>query len=181
MPSWVSHKVVHADRIKTIVHNDQNLPESVVTEGDLTIELPPDIFVRGTPIEGHDFIVQYDDGYLSWSPEAVFEAGYTSGTSIAPAAGLQDIAGNLAPAGSPLAPTPVLGVLVHDLGDGTVGIHAIEPNGTEHAIVMVSHHNALLAFIDTVRKAFTNLGERATSWEKTVVADVTGAPKKPEP
>jgi hypothetical protein len=27
--------------------------------------------------DGGDYLVRYEDGYLSWSPKAVFEAGYS--------------------------------------------------------------------------------------------------------
>jgi len=53
----------------------------------LLIEVPHDFFARGVPAPG-DYLVRYNAGsdaaasvggtYLSWSPKAVFEAGYTA-------------------------------------------------------------------------------------------------------
>jgi len=47
MPKWRSHKIV---------------------------ETAP--FARGRPSDG-DYLVRYEDGYLSWSPKKAFENGYT--------------------------------------------------------------------------------------------------------
>lgn len=42
----------------------------------LEIEVDSEVFARGRPQPG-DYIVRYDDGYVSWSPCGVFVAGYS--------------------------------------------------------------------------------------------------------
>jgi hypothetical protein len=73
-----------------------------------------------------------------------------------------------APAPAPISPIvpppPTLGVLIHDMGDGNAGIHAIEPDGTEHAISMPMAHGALIAFMDMIRGRLPELGNRATAY-----------------
>jgi hypothetical protein len=71
MPRWQSHKELYADKI--VVVNETGIllecggviPKSVLDE----------ISKRKAPSVG-DYFVQYDDGYVSWSPADQFEAGY---------------------------------------------------------------------------------------------------------
>lgn len=79
MRRWQSHKIVEADDITDIVNTMAT--KAVVTEGASAMEaerheVPDNFFARGTPQIG-DYLVRYEDGYLSWSPKAAFESGYT--------------------------------------------------------------------------------------------------------
>ena len=78
MKTYQSHKVVEAAQI---LGYSQELGEVTIyadnADGYERIAMPNDFFKRGTPKVG-DYLVRYQpDGYLSWSPKAVFEAGYT--------------------------------------------------------------------------------------------------------
>ena len=82
MPRYKCHKVVHALKISSV----SDYPSSHIT---LHFEdegfLPKDIFEHSNEFarfeirEGDDmgYYVVYKDGYVSWSPTDVFEAGYT--------------------------------------------------------------------------------------------------------
>jgi hypothetical protein len=78
MRKWQSHKIVEADPITDII-NTMSV-KAVVTMGlGLQAErhnVPDNFFARGTP-QINDYLVCYDDGYLSWSPKKAFEEGYT--------------------------------------------------------------------------------------------------------
>lgn len=70
LPKWRSHKVVSAAPIQRVLGDD------ITLEGPYpTIKAPPGIFHRYAPAAG-DYLVIYDDGYISVSPKAAFEAGY---------------------------------------------------------------------------------------------------------
>lgn len=78
MPEYISHKRVHALEIKAIAND--------MERGDIVLELASGatfsrhknnpIFARYIPRVG-DFLVQYEDGYFSFSPRNAFLAGYT--------------------------------------------------------------------------------------------------------
>lgn len=76
MQKYRSHKVVEAGQINAYATSGPHGPWADV--GAERFKLPSTVFARGTPQIG-DYLVQYLDGngYLSWSPKAVFEAGYT--------------------------------------------------------------------------------------------------------
>lgn len=86
MKRYQSHKIVEAapiDRVNRakIVGEQSYL---IVNGGALAVDVPEDFFGRGVPEMG-DYLVRYmPDGYLSWSPKAVFEAGYTACAEPAP-------------------------------------------------------------------------------------------------
>lgn len=42
-----------------------------------TVNVPNTFFARGIPAVG-DYLVRYEDGYLSWSPKKAFEDGYSA-------------------------------------------------------------------------------------------------------
>lgn len=87
---------------------------------------------------------------------------------------VEDAAAEADPA--PTATKPSLGVLVHDLGDGTNAVHGIEADGTEHQIVIPQNAGAMIAFKEMLTGWFTRLGERSTTWDKQVpVADTQPA------
>jgi hypothetical protein len=73
MPRYKSHKSVRALEIADVTgwqltFKDEGHPPRVVQ---------PTLFARYTPIAG-DFLVQYEDGYLSISPRQAFVDGYTA-------------------------------------------------------------------------------------------------------
>ena len=74
---WRSHKTVQAGKIKSIEHHSMDanfLLEGEVGDFELTVDNK--VFARGWPSIG-DYIVVYEDGYISWSPARPFEDGYT--------------------------------------------------------------------------------------------------------
>lgn len=77
MRTYRSHKLVQAAPIYGA--DPKALSIFTATSDGLPSEefrLPAGFFARGTPAPG-DYLVRYEpDGYLSWSPKAVFEAGY---------------------------------------------------------------------------------------------------------
>lgn len=89
MQKYRSHKVVEAGQITDVVRDAH--PSTGVGPGPVTalvvdgetIAVPHDFTARGVPQVG-DYLVRYaPDGYLSWSPKATFESGYSS-AGIAP-------------------------------------------------------------------------------------------------
>jgi hypothetical protein len=82
MPLYVSHKEVHALKIRSIVecgsaeYGDAkrfSFEEPDQTDWVLTGE---QLAHKPIPEVGH-YLVFYKDGYISFSPAATFEAGYT--------------------------------------------------------------------------------------------------------
>lgn len=73
-PEYVSHKRVRAVKIVMIEVDCVTiaLPNGCVS----MIEVPLKLFARGEAKPG-DYLVVYDDGYMSWSPAKAFEDGYT--------------------------------------------------------------------------------------------------------
>jgi hypothetical protein len=78
LTSWESHKVVHAGKIIAVKVAPDPLNWLIEdADGNPVLFRPPvDICARGQAQPG-DYIVIYADGYVSWSPGAAFEAGYT--------------------------------------------------------------------------------------------------------
>jgi hypothetical protein len=75
MPRWRSHKVVQADKI-CMFSAGAGETATVQLETGGVVMVPRDVFARGVPELG-DYLVRYEDGYLSWSPRSAFEGGYT--------------------------------------------------------------------------------------------------------
>lgn len=84
LPEWTCHKVVRAAKI---VDHDTSGEEHFLTvqwsDGDQEVKtqrchVDAAIFARARPALG-DYLVVYEDGYVSWSPAKVFEDGYTLG------------------------------------------------------------------------------------------------------
>jgi hypothetical protein len=74
---WQSHKVVRAGKVISLTFGVQVSVSVEAADGGYTvIDVPSKVFARGRPEPG-DYFVVYDDGYQSWSPKAIFEAGYT--------------------------------------------------------------------------------------------------------
>ena len=79
MPRYKSHKQVWAPEIATI--NRMTPGKVALTFRDkgyapITFDAEDSLFVRYAPIQG-DFLVQYADGYKSFSPRKAFLEGYT--------------------------------------------------------------------------------------------------------
>lgn len=77
-PQFRCHKVVRALKIGH-VEGHKIWP----ADGDLEpIVCAPPMFARGKPVEG-DYLVEYEgDGYRSFSPGSIFEAGYNPVTGM---------------------------------------------------------------------------------------------------
>ncbi len=78
LPRYRSHKIVRAATIAGFekkVGNDEIVRLNLGAERAPMIRLAPSVFARGWPVVG-DYIVVYDDGYVSWSPKRAFEEGY---------------------------------------------------------------------------------------------------------
>jgi len=69
MKKYRSHKIVEAGVI-------QDKVAGRVKVDDEWVEVPDNIFARGLPVFGADYLVRYEDGYISWSPKKAFEDGY---------------------------------------------------------------------------------------------------------
>ena len=77
LPEYRSHKIVRAAAITAGPVNEGTDTAFVELRGGITAKMPSSVFARGTPQIG-DYIVVYDDGYVSWSPKAAFEGGYSA-------------------------------------------------------------------------------------------------------
>lgn len=81
MKRYRSHKVVEAAVIESWYTDESGPPgtERRVAQlaGGERVEVPDDIGARGWPVLGEDYLVRYEGGYVSWSPKAAFEAGYS--------------------------------------------------------------------------------------------------------
>lgn len=78
MRKFRSHKVVEAAEVWS--RDPQDPPRWFQVggiEGQPTerLDVPASFTARGVPGLG-DYIVRYEDGYLSWSPKKAFEEGY---------------------------------------------------------------------------------------------------------
>lgn len=82
MPRYKSHKIIEAAQIVSLGPQDGGPLFVKVEWGDgetatrTVVEVPEDFFARGVPAL-NDYLVKYEDGYLSWSPAKAFEEGYT--------------------------------------------------------------------------------------------------------
>jgi len=84
MKRYRSHKVVEAAPILRASTFDNTVTIKDDASNDHTIIMPIGFFARGEPQPG-DYLVRYQlqgylsqSPYLSWSPKAVFEDGYTA-------------------------------------------------------------------------------------------------------
>ncbi|MEM8598352.1 MAG: hypothetical protein AAGF99_00385 [Bacteroidota bacterium] len=73
MPRYRSHKVVWALRVKSVRQNGPVYTLSFEEPDFADLEIGPELGVR---VEPGGYLVQYEDGYRSWSPAEPFEAGY---------------------------------------------------------------------------------------------------------
>ncbi len=74
MRKYQSHKVVEAAIIESWVQTEAGPIQVKTDQGTWLAKF--NIFARGNPQVG-DYLVRYEDGYLSWSPAKAFEEGYT--------------------------------------------------------------------------------------------------------
>ena len=83
MKTYKSHKTVQAARIIDVYGTTLVLGEG---EEFLLTELQKTKFSNMANEAGFDiedgYVVQYEDGYVSWSPDDVFEKGYTEVTEM---------------------------------------------------------------------------------------------------
>jgi hypothetical protein len=79
MKKYQSHKIVEAAVIVGWDNggSSKNSFGVWIDPGHKWVEVPKDFFARGIPKKDEDYLVRYEEGYLSWSPKAVFEAGYS--------------------------------------------------------------------------------------------------------
>lgn len=80
MRKWQSHKIVEAEPFDSFIPgrgDDSGKPgQRALLESGEEILLPDNFGARGEPEEG-DYVVRYEDGYISWSPKEAFESGYS--------------------------------------------------------------------------------------------------------
>lgn len=76
LPQWRCHKVVSAGKISLMARDEPNGKLMVHAEpSNMPFAVPLDFLYRHNPTIGGYFVV-YEDGYISYSPAAAFEAGY---------------------------------------------------------------------------------------------------------
>lgn len=76
LPQWKCHKVVRAGKISLMAADEPNGLLMIHAEpSNMPFAVPLDFLQRHAPERGGYFVV-YEDGYLSYSPAEVFEAGY---------------------------------------------------------------------------------------------------------
>lgn len=88
MQTYKSHKTVEAAEILSVVPHPSSPGALFHLRGEKeSAALPPEWVKRHAP-EGNleafvgGYLVRYDDGYVSWSPKAAFEGGYTKVTLV---------------------------------------------------------------------------------------------------
>lgn len=76
LPQWQCHKVVQAAQIENI--RDQHVPDGAILtlSGGFTVKVDNAWCQRHEARVG-GYLVVYEDGYMSFSPAAAFESGYT--------------------------------------------------------------------------------------------------------
>lgn len=85
MKTYQSHKIVQAVKCSEVRYG-KNSEEGIgrdnvhgyielIADDNEVYQVPYKIFARGEPTAGF-YIVEYEDGYLSWSPAEAFEKGY---------------------------------------------------------------------------------------------------------
>lgn len=85
MPLYRSHKIVRGAPIRDADirggENGRTAVDVVINQVVEKIEVPAELGLKihNLLLEGRDgYLVEYDDGYLSWSPEKAFVEGYTA-------------------------------------------------------------------------------------------------------
>lgn len=81
LPRWKCHKIVRASQIRAFDIDEDHINATVWLQPqypvgrEFRVLVSAGVFARGHPSPG-DYLVVYDDGYVSWSPQGTFEAGY---------------------------------------------------------------------------------------------------------
>lgn len=77
-PEYRCHKVVRALKVAdlAVVHGDGSVEFRIADGGFTTIMVNKDVVSRYMPVPG-DYLVVYDNGYMSASPQKPFEEGYS--------------------------------------------------------------------------------------------------------
>lgn len=86
MRTYRCHKHVKAAQIVAIAHSEDGLATQFLLSG----ETDPRPVPEGERFQGAtlgSYLIEYEDGYLSVSPQAAFEDGYTLITSCWPVMG----------------------------------------------------------------------------------------------
>lgn len=82
LPTYKSHKTVRAAKITAFRQNgNPDMPDLVLGGIGFIVSLLPDWHQKHKPQVG-GYLVQYEDGYQSYSPAKAFEEGYTLAASV---------------------------------------------------------------------------------------------------
>ena len=145
MPEYVSHKTVRAAKIVSfdVIGNNTDDGRDHVTlgyrlhfgDGFPHVMAHPNIFARTGEPEGGDlgYLVQYEDGYQSWSSSGPFEDGYTK---VEHSAGVLvfDDEGNI-----------VEDITMHDLANELIEFMKYNlPHGREHSLAKTNIETGML-------------------------------------
>jgi hypothetical protein len=84
LAQYKSHKIVFGGQITMVdMAGREDGPEGTIwlkvtdkSYNIIDVDMPSEVFARGVPSEG-DFLVVYEDDYISWSPCKPFVDGYT--------------------------------------------------------------------------------------------------------
>ncbi len=77
MPRYKCHKIVHALKLRDVTrHGDGSATLTPSEDGFLPVVVDEKFVIKHEPLPGGYYVV-YEDGYRSFSPGDVFEAGYT--------------------------------------------------------------------------------------------------------
>lgn len=76
MKTYQCHKKVSAGQIKEVGEREASGINVILDDGNIH-RLTVDMIIRHLPVVG-DYLVRYEDGYTSVSPQKAFEDGYTA-------------------------------------------------------------------------------------------------------
>jgi hypothetical protein len=77
MPKYTCHKIVHALKIQSI-HTESDGEVTLFFDPPFAAWKPDGEFILINPkLEAGGYLVVYQDGYRSFSPQKAFEEGYT--------------------------------------------------------------------------------------------------------
>lgn len=76
MKTYQSHKQVKAAQITEVSPVDESKHVKLVLDDGVTFHADGPMYIRYMPVVG-DYLVVYEDGYQSISPQKAFEDGYT--------------------------------------------------------------------------------------------------------
>lgn len=77
LADWKCHKIVKAGKVLAApIPGDLEVTVEGADGVECEVAVQRNAFARGIPAIGN-YIVVYEDGYVSWSPAKAFEEGYT--------------------------------------------------------------------------------------------------------